>query len=189
VRGSSSSSSGSSHLFALFPAGQHAAALEWVHSSITKQQQQPELQQQSQQGAQEEDKLAAGEPCLSAAAADPANIQLSCSNTAGTLQEPAAACGVAAAVLHTNEASIPAPVLQQMAAAAGWNKQQLRTLGASTPGGKGKGSSLVGLEVLCANEATEQSLRAAAEAAGALCCTNSAAAAASQLFRDLGMDG
>lgn len=176
---SRSSSSHHHHLFALFPAGQHTAALQWVHDSITKQQ-----QQQGRQGPQE-DLPAVGEPCL--AAADPADIQLSCSTTAGPTQDPAA-CGAAAAaaavLLHTNEASIPAPVLQQMAAAAGWNKQQLRALGASRSEGMMR---VVGLEVLCVNEATGQRLRAAAEVGGALCCTD--AAAAVQLFRDLGMDG
>jgi hypothetical protein len=185
-------------LFALFPAGQHQAALQWVHSSIAQQQQhrwQGEQQQQqkgSHHNSQKEQMIAA-EAC--AAAADPAEVTISCSGTDVPMQELEVAdeigAGAAAVVLYTNEASIPAPVLQQIATAAGWSKQQLKQLGATTAApAKGKSSSsaslCVGVEAACKDEATRQQLRVAAEAAGALCCTSAAAA---HLFRDLGVDG
>jgi hypothetical protein len=190
-------------LFALFPAGQHQAALQWVHSSIAQQQQhrwQGEQQQQQQKGSHhnsQKEQMVAAEAC--AAAADPAEVTISCSGTDGPTKElevadevgAGAGAAAAAVVLYTNEASIPAHVLQQIATAAGWSKQQLKQLGATTAApAKGKSSSsasmCVGVEVACKDEATRQQLRVAAEAAGALCCTSAAAA---HLFRDLGVDG
>lgn len=190
-------------LFIVFPAWKHDAALQWVYSNITQQQQQQQLQQsqlyqqqqrQPSQHTQQQQQQQTEQPC--SAAADPADIDVGFSAT-----DAAAGAGVgvipapAIVVLHTNEASIPAPVLQQMATAAGWSKQQLRQLGATGPAAslpKGKGSSgsnaamSVGLEVVCCGEGTKQRLCSSAETVGALCCTGTAAA---QLFRDLGVDG
>jgi hypothetical protein len=94
---------------------------------------------------------------------------------------------------HTNEASIPAAVLQQMAKAAGWTKQQVKQLGVThtAAGAKGKGgigsaTACVGLEIACGDEGSRQRLESAAVAAGALCSSSTAAAC---MFRDLGVDG
>lgn len=130
--GGSSSNSESHGMFVLFPAGQHAAALQWVHDNTAQPQ-------------QEVSTASAGASCV-----------------------------------HTNEASIPAAVLQQMGKAAGWTQKQMKQLGGVA------NATFVGLEVACSSESSRQQLRAAAEEAGALCCSSSAAA---RLFHDLGVDG
>jgi hypothetical protein len=185
---SAGSSSTSSSLFVMFPAGQHTAALHWTHNNIQQQQQQHQQQHQEAPQCQEQQQEAgaavAEPPAATDASPDDVNVGCSASDPVG----PAAAAAAAAAVvLHTNEASIPAAVLQQLATAAGWSKQQVKQLGV-TAGVKGKAAAgaCVGLEVACSTEEVRQQLCSNAEAVGALCCTSIAAAA---LFRDLGVDG
>jgi hypothetical protein len=180
---SAGSSSTSSSLFAMFPAGQHTAALHWTHSNIQQQQQHHQQQHQEApqcQAQQQEAGAAVAEP-PAAPDASPDDVNFCCS--ASDPVGPAAA----AVVLHTNEASIPAAVLQQLATAAGWSKQQVKQLGVTAVvKGKAAAGACVGLEVACSTEEVRQQLCSSAEAVGALCCTSAAAAA---LFRDLGVDG
>jgi hypothetical protein len=178
---SGSNDASSQQLFVLFAAGQQAAALDWVYRNITLPHQQHHQQQQQRQAKQQQQ----GQEEIDSGA-------VSCSPCVG--EQHALACAALPVVLsHTNGASIPAAVLQQMAKAAGWTKQQLKQLGVThaAAGAKGKSATgsttaCVGLEFVCADEGSRQQLEKAAADAGALCSSSMAAA---RLFRDLGVDG
>lgn len=193
-------------LFVLFPAGQHASALQWVHGNI------PGRHSLLHQHQQHQDHTPAVEPQQEEHSpvepvhdADSGSAQVaadgcgaSCDKTdssgVAAQQADADACekAVAAVLLHTNAACIPAGVLDQLATAAGWTKQQMKQLVASAgarPSASTRtngASACVGLEVMCSSSSRIQQLKEAAEVVGALCCTSVAAA---RLFRDLGMDG
>lgn len=95
-------------------------------------------------------------------------------------------------LLHTNEAAVPAEVLQQMAAAAGWSQAQLKQLAAGQAAAvKGdkhakQRTCFIGVEVSCASVEQQAALSSSAAALSTLSCSSLQAA---KLFRNLGTDG
>jgi hypothetical protein len=95
-------------------------------------------------------------------------------------------------LLHTNEAAVPAEVLQQIAAAACWSQAQLKQLNAGkaaavkTDKQDKQGACYIGLEVSCGSVEQQAALCSDAAALGALGCSSLQAA---KLFRNLGTDG
>jgi hypothetical protein len=95
-------------------------------------------------------------------------------------------------LLRTNEAAVPAEVLQQIAAVADWSQAQLKQLSSShTAAAKGQKQDkqrtcYTGVEVSCISTEQQAAVCSSAVPLGALVCSSLQAA---KLFRHLGTDG
>jgi hypothetical protein len=94
-------------------------------------------------------------------------------------------------LLRTNEAAVPAEVLQQIAAAANWSQAQVKQLSTSHTAAKGQKQEkqrtcYTGVEVSCSSTEQQAALCRSAVLLGALACSSLQAA---KLFRHLGTDG
>jgi hypothetical protein len=94
-------------------------------------------------------------------------------------------------LLRTNEAAVPAEVLQQIAAAANWSQAQVKQLSTSHTAAKGQKQDkqrtcYTGVEVSCSSTEQQAAVCSSAVPLGALACSSLQAA---KLFRHLGTDG
>jgi hypothetical protein len=185
-----------SFAFLLFPPG-HAAVLQWLavqfpcpaSSSPTSRRSSNGDGHSDNAGIAEVDDIAIDE-CSAPAAADDDATQVASSQEQQEQQaQQQQECQQL--LLHTNEAAVPAEVLQQIAAAAGWSHSQLKQLSAShTAAAKGvKQDKLhtcyIGVEVSCTSVAQQAAVCSGTASMGALACSSLQAA---KLFRNLGTD-